>query len=506
MTISTVTFAQQEPVYESLQVQSVSFGNPYFAATFPLRPPVEFRGNIPIMKDNHDEQYTEPQYTDSGSKPVAFVSGSRVGISATFIADLNCFPSGTELYIKPSIASAPGGVLFPVRKCIVTQSGIVEYRESPLLIPGGSHSVLTPKVASSLLLTDRMVSASQLEAVWRYSLSPSVLNSTAGRSTNKFYTTYKTRDAESGVYSNSSPLHQSPLPHTVIAVGCEAANRISSENPILSAITAKFSGLSIQSADDGSPLTYYENWTTGCSNTEGLLTTSDGQCGSWSKFYLDVLYAQGIKSVATNSDGLDYNEVKVSFVGPQQGFFVNDWAIDHSSLYARHWITYVNDAGPYNNSNVAPFGILAIPVHSQQALDNILFNNNRDLFEQEFWLDNKYNFEDPPLYKMPISDVDGIPGQSTPNPLSNFGNHIFSATNQGNFDPSYGTEYANDPNNFAQYVTFLYDTGSIILDESLYDHDWNSDGMTSGEVRRITIILDPNVNNFNLDIIYMTYE
>jgi hypothetical protein len=162
--------------------------------------------------------------------------------------------------------------------------------------------------------------------------------------------------------------------------------------------------------------------------------------------------------------------------------------------------------GPYNNSNVSPYGIYVVPKVSQQAYDELVINSNDELFWQDLWADNQYNFETPSSYPMPISDSSGIPGQSNSNPLSNFGSHYFPATNYAVYNPSYGVEYSGGPNDVTQNLTFLGQIGSLMFSEQDYDYDWNHDGDKDDIVDKLVLILDPNISNYNLDIVYSTYD
>lgn len=509
--VSSDFISAQVAIYDALHLESVSFGNPHFDAYVGNPPPVELKGNIPIMFDNHDGIYNEPQYTEFESKPVAFVSGSYVGISATFSVDLECFPPGTKLYNKPThINPGIAGLYWPVVECEVQPTGAVYYQELSLPgLPGAPQpSSSIRKVRALFSLIKPLVRFEDTKLEWKYALNPSVLNNSAGISENKFYVTHKTRDAESGVYSNASPLVQSPVPHTVLAVGCIAANFTSGENPIISAITSKFSGLEIQRADDGAKLTYYDQWGTNCNNTEGLLTTSDGQCGSWAFFFLDVMYAQGIdvSGIDTQVSNSPFNYYTVRFGeriasngGNQQnshiipqGFFIHDYDFELPQT-SSPWVSFNRTNGTVGLSEVSDYGILLVPAQTPSALNDPSAN------EAIMTANNQMNWQTPTNVAEPLIDQTGIIGQGiTTNPKSIFTNHQFVRSKVITYDPSYGISHGRFVSGFLQSVAAVWFNTIITMNEVQDGVDYNGNTILEPMARVLVLYVDPHPENFEI--------
>ena len=520
---------QQELTHEALHLRTVSFGNPFYPAQIGNPFPTWYKGNIPIKKDDHTNNYLEPQYTDAESKPVAFVSGSKIGISATFDTDFGCFPEGTVLYIRPFVISqVSGGLTFPSVPCVVNSAGNVEYKHITLGLPSPPGQVPIPgpvgsypaKVSSNEILeTDLVQFIENLEIEWKYSVSlPGNYNSTAGTSINKFYVTHKTRDADSGDYSNASPLIQTAVPHTVIAVGCIAANGTSSRSPILTSILAKFSTRKIKKADNNKPLTYYDNWITGCTTTETLLTTEDGQCASWMRFFLDVLYAQGIDVASPNPfNGNQSNYVRATYLprldtnsrmpDTPLAFLIKNFTYTLPQTNNQDWVVYDSIGMPFNISNVSEFGITVIPRQTPQVFDSLGFINAPDLYNSLFEGDS-FNILKPDQFNVVVADSTGIAGQGeNQNPLSFFANHIFVYMNNPlYYDPSYGLVYGRHSINFRLGVSAVLISKMQLKNEILDGFDYNGNNTLEPMVEILIFKIDPKPEEFGSLFEYNLYK
>jgi len=77
--------------------------------------------------------------------------------------------------------------------------------------------------------------------------------------------------------------------HTLFRVGCESAADLSTDEEIINAIWNKLRTRHILAADNNEPLFYYRTWECQNYTTANLLATNDGQCGSWARFFIDLL-------------------------------------------------------------------------------------------------------------------------------------------------------------------------------------------------------------------------
>jgi len=188
---------------------------------------------------------------------------------------------------------------------------------------------------------------------------------------------------------------------------------------------------------DGTQLTYYANWNCVNISTAALLLGSDGQCGSWAKFFIDAMGAQGVNH--TNEYVLfapDPGQVPGA-----QGFLVNTWSFAAGNGRSG------NAAFPYLN----------------------IYDGSYVSGSQFSWVWAEVN------------DQTGVAGQGNANPNSLFGNHqvVKFGTPPIYYDPSYGVTFASladiDSGAIAGYVK----TDTLRFNESDFGVDLNHNGTTT---------------------------
>jgi len=221
------------------------------------------------------------------------------------------------------------------------------------LIRGDDGSWVMDDVSAKLLQTFAQICGQyakydpNLQLMWKLYVgvdgAPTARN--AGTSYSCLYVTY-------GNSGSNPPAMPNPLYHSVVHIGCVAAQGQSTEQGVFNSVWAKFQSLSIHSVTihngaviDNALLTYYGKEVEAdtptqkliieatiklddlgipasmipcdfpsmarqfagkspidTSTTKGLLTKTDGICNAWTNFMVDVLGAQGISS----------NSVKIS--------------------------------------------------------------------------------------------------------------------------------------------------------------------------------------------------
>ena len=140
----------------------------------------------------------------------------------------------------------------------------------------------------------------------------------------------KSRDAgvsESCLYvTYDDPRAQSSgkLYHSVVHIGCKAAQGQTTEQNVFEQIWGKFAGDNIclysvtiengvvNDAEAGNELYYYKQaWIQSYSSTQKLLQYKDGTCYAWADFLADTLRCQGIKAISKkiqpNSEVTEWN-------------------------------------------------------------------------------------------------------------------------------------------------------------------------------------------------------
>jgi hypothetical protein len=164
---------------------------------------VEFSGNgyIGIRDDSILSVYTPPQWSASGSKPVAIASGNALSAGATFTAS---GPLPATILVR---AVSTDNYEFPVVSVSTSNPNQIVYPVSQALTQLPYHRV---KYYNSFLIT------------WSVSFDNGGTWQTAGTSDNKLYVTYQDPIPE----INFADQYQ----HSLIEISCRNANHDSTES------------------------------------------------------------------------------------------------------------------------------------------------------------------------------------------------------------------------------------------------------------------------------------
>jgi hypothetical protein len=254
------------------------------------------------------------------------------------------------------------------------------------------------------------------------------------RTTNQVYVTLK-----DPIIDGNTP----HIWHTVVDVGSRSARGQTDENTALDRVWAKFATLNVQRVENPVTLTYYNSYLTVCTRTAELLQSGDGQCGSWTSFFLDTLKVLGLTMPKT------YLVVVPKAATNANGFLVKNW----------------NFAGA-GQSGDADFPYLNLPAA------NLIGNNT-------------YNWR-----FAEVTDATGIAGQGNNNPASLFNNHQIALVNGTYYDASYGVTYTSlddmDNRSIAGYFTFR---SNYPVRESLVNLDLNQDGTINNTIVPTDVML-----------------
>lgn len=221
----------------------------------------------------------------------------------------------------------------------------------------------------------------------------------------------------------NDPLQQ-PLQYyfqSVVDLSCRAANGLEDAQAIVNNIYKLFTSQNVKKVGSSTGMKYWGNVSIGSFNTQELLYNDDGRCGAWSRFFVDMLSAQGIastlvsiKHTPTLEDLNSLQNAASNFSGPNGvvifntstnladgAFLVKEWSITINNFYKR---------------------VVAEP-------------------------------EDYKNYALPITPTSvnaastGTPAQSNSNPRSRFIDHNLVVYNGYYYDPSYGSYEGSSPYN-----------------------------------------------------------
>jgi hypothetical protein len=215
---------------------------------------------------------------------------------------------------------------------------------------------------------------------------------------------------------------QTTVYHTLVHIGCKGANtdNITTDEKMVEFVWSKFEDRYVLRVD-GTLMKYYGDWMTNNSDTNELLADADGQCDAWARLFLDVLKSQG------HTEGDNFYRLR-STQAPTIGLLVDDWYIDTS------------------NDNLAS-------MDPDKRLESSTFN-----WFVEF-----------------STDLRGVPGQGTANPLSLFAYHAYIKVNGVYYDPSYGKVWETDEGplykTVRRVVRKTVDTRSEEMDQIDYNYN-----------------------------------
>jgi hypothetical protein len=192
---------------------------------------------------------------------------------------------------------------------------------------------------------------------------------------------------------------------------------------------------------DGSTLFYYQSYSTGNFTTESLLASGDGQCGAWTKLFLDTRKVQGLSDADAWVTFIPTNPTGVP--PEQKGFVVKDWVFSSSG-----------------HSGDASFPFLNLPDNPFQT-DSYHWRGNSE-----------------------VNDAStGLIGQGPRiNPASYFNNHQMAYINSKYYDASYGDKHTTISDVQAALSGFWIEKQFYLVQESVVDLDLDGDGSKTGVV------------------------
>jgi hypothetical protein len=427
-------------------------------------------GNYPsnhFTIDNSSGCSVDDEGTIINQYPVAYVSGTKARAKATF--ETNC---QNPLYIRGIGPSATGGQIQFPSKSITPSNGTIIYNYEDATTPFDNEKVKYWE---------------EFKILWQFSEDQTEWED-IGESNNPMYVTYKKPEpAEPLVTDPTTGLVSGGYEHfhTLFKLSCEAADGMTTDEDIIDAIWNKISTLNVDKAD-GSDLFYYQNWGTCFSTTTTeLISNGDGQCGSWTKFFIDLLKIHSIEHSTVDDEFYAFSPVVEDASIPAEllptGFFVNNWQITGSQI--------MDDYGAYTS--------LAYPKYS---------STNPEWWTDIFLADNQHNF-----HYTQLEPLSGIDGQGpNDNPQSIFENHQITQINGVLMDPSYGEVFENieelESEAISGYYQLLIFPG---FDETQFDPDGdgipnptdlNGDGdKNDTDVSTYIILYSPNLNNYDLE-------
>lgn len=252
------------------------------------------------------------------------------------------------------------------------------------------------------------------------------------------------------------PLAAAPF-ETCLYIGCQAADNhggTDGTDDVTTLQTVWTNGFTTRDVTrvDGTELHYYNPWNTNVTDTAGLISAGNGQCGAWAKLFVDVLRAQGLYTNYSANPGFADNYVIVTPThGYADGFIVNHWRF----------------AAGGGSSGLPDFPYLNIP-------------------DSPFMAGNSYAW----LYAE-VRDQVGIAGQNSTNPCSLFNNHqivrVVYQDPSGNdvetfYDPSYGVAYRDLDDMEATSLSGYFRQGTLGVNETTVGLDLDHDGDISNKL------------------------
>ncbi|MEM4205016.1 MAG: hypothetical protein QXS54_13190, partial [Candidatus Methanomethylicaceae archaeon] len=327
--------------------------------------------------------------------PYAYVAGAKMEFEVTFRIVNNQLDLGTTIWIK---GDGPGLYdVDPIEVKLVTKGAGANYR-----LRGSLNRKFAPATTQAYI---------PFVISWYWA-------------TSRDATSWHAVENESRgiIYVTHAKPQVAKLRHTVVNLGSVAAHGKDKVADIIEAVWAKFSTREVKRTD-GQVLTYYKSYSASATTADELLKEGDGQCGSWSELFIQVLLAQGIgipmKHLALLAD------VPSLLAAPgwppgqtlppagRYGLLVKNWRFNNLGK---------GDPNRYD-------AVSTDPSYSRMAA-----GGGHDL-----------------VAGSELTDLNGIPGQGNDNPKSIFTNHqVVEIQLPGKpapewFDPSYGLRYTPRP-------------------------------------------------------------
>jgi len=263
---------------------------------------VTFGGNHVVEQDTLGN-FAPPEWLRGRSKqwPVCYTRAKPVKVTAKFTVVIH--PTAAEdVRIKARLALG---------------SSALEWNGSVHCGPS-DHEVVTAELTSTGPLPNEVGCFDAAEVEFS-AAPPGDSFSSAGASRNVLYVTL-------GDPSGT------PAYWTLLDISCRAAAGSTTAEGVVGKSFVPFTSRTLTRKRDGVGLTYWNPDTTTATNTQQLLSSSDGsgQCGSWSEFLIDMYKVHGI----TSSDKVLIVRTVPDWLGSVAGFLVKNWEFSGSGSHA----------------------------------------------------------------------------------------------------------------------------------------------------------------------------
>jgi len=352
---------------------------------------------VPIVKDNGSATYLAPQFAKNhtgGCKnstggqvvnqfPVAYVSGTKAKVKAVFTMACSAPHSfWIRGVVSPSIV--PGGIVFSPQE--------VSVKSPPVDL------IYDFKEANVVFEDKRVRFIEHFKIQWEFGNSENGPWLPIDESDNNLYITHE--KALAGTYAKGTYKVRESSLHN----GCKAANGKNTKDDIVMTIHDNYFAGANSKDKFGTPLTYWGQYSgSSCVNLDDFFAKSDGTCGTWTWYFLEVLDIQGIAAIEKI---IEPNPLMVS-------------PTERLNLIAK----FTTD---FPDESIIEFGTV------------LWFMVKTWSNQQYFNLGN-----DPNLWQHDPGGA-GIKGQNNNEPTSIHLNHGFMQYGSIFYDPSYGNKIAAD--------------------------------------------------------------
>jgi hypothetical protein len=395
-------------------------------------------GEEAVTSDDGKTTYTQPKWLSGGADvqdPVAIVRGNQLTLSAlTFVV--------SDAAAFRGIVTAVGtvsGLGIPRGTTITTSVGFTAGETKTLVIVDRTGLALSNNVLDK-------VTEGVLTISWALVLANGQ-NISAGASKNRFYVPY----ALPNVPAAFAP---KPLYETVLKTGCLYNDGAAdTQDTVFIHAFRPFRNLKVPRAgrlatDPNLYLKYYGDWTTTSKQTDTLLKSGDGNCVAWSKFFIDVLEAQGIHQTGWNYPVIATTDL--GFKKPDMNGNLME-ATAPTNILVKKW-TWTTAAPIFTSPKLPENGVLG---GKQFYLNKYVVPGP---------LANSYNWTQSQVQQA-LNDPLNFPGQGQPTPQSMFNKHNVVLFDGKLYDPSYGRVWANlDDFRKNALAGFAYDFRGYPLD------------------------------------------
>jgi hypothetical protein len=312
-------------------------------------------------------------------------------------------------------------------------------------------------------LPDGVDVVDKLIITWQISLNGGSTWSDVGKSENRLYVVMET------------PLKPTQLYESLLYIGCKNAKGKTDEAGVFEGIWQYFSTRNTKDKKERT-LSYYGDPFTGVYEVKDLLRDRTGQCGSFAKLLLDVLYAQGIDT-RRGSGNYVFFEMAGHSGDKGYGFLVRNWSFGSSKTSGDTEFSYQN-----------------IPFAAKTTTGDI-----EDFIRNA---DKSYNWIGSPE----VTDQPGVPGQNNSNPSSNFNNHQLVFYKGKFYDPSYGLSYNSETELSEKAIEAFYKEVTKPKNESEVGIDVNGNGVIGDDIPKYPIyFIQKNSTGLKIKISYGIY-